>query len=413
MLKKILYNTGWQIVGKGITASTTLLITLVIGRTLGPAGLGEFTKIFVFIGYFYSLADFGLNSIFIKLTRDQSTGSLFKTLLGLRLIISTTLAIIAIIIALVLPYNPGLDTGFSPLIKTGIIIASLTIITQALFATSNALFQKNLRYDLSALSTVFGSLAIIAVAFTLSLTTNSILPYVFIYVIGGIAYVTASYFFIYSRLKQSITPKFNIEKSKSLLSQSWPIGVALVLNFLYFRIDVLILSAFRQSTEVGLYGLGYQFFQTALAVPIFFTNALFPILVKTYKESFEKFKKTVKSWSIYLFVFSLVLTFLLFLISYLIPIIYDSRFAASATTLRILAFGMPFFFISALFWHLLIIYGKQKLLIFIYAFGAIFNLITNLILIPIYGFVAAATTTIVSEAVVTLLLFWEVKKYRI
>ncbi len=404
MFKKILANTGWQIVGKGITASTTLLITLVVGRTLGPAGFGEFIKIFVFVGYFYTLADFGLNSIFIKLTREQSTTSFFKILLGLRLSSSVGLAVAAIITALLLPYNPDLNTGFSPQVKTGIAVASITIITQALFTTASALFQKNLRYDLSALSTIFGSIAIIVVTFILSLTTRSILPYVFIYVIGGAIYVVASYSLVLTKLKESISPKFNLEKSKILLVQSWPIGVALVLNLLYFRIDVLILSGFRQSTEVGLYGLGYQFFQAALAIPIFFTNALFPVLVKIYNESFQKFRKTIKSWSVYLFGFSLILTIILFLVSYLIPIIYDSRFSGSATTLRILSVGMPFFFISALLWHLLIIYGRQKLLIYIYAIGAIFNLITNFIFIPVYGFIAAATTTIASEALVTVLL---------
>lgn len=414
MFKKILYNTIWQIVGKGITASTTLLITLIIGRALGPAGFGEFTKIFVFVGYFYALADFGLNSIFIKSTQStpeakkslhlQGEGSMFKVLLGLRLLISISLAIFATLIALFLPYNPDLNTGFSPLVKTGMIIASLTIITQALFNTSNALFQKNLRYDLSALSTVFGSITIVVITFILSLTTKSILPYVFIYVVGGTIYVLASFSLVFTKLKISLSPRFDFEKSKPLLSQSWPIGIALVLNLLYFRIDILILSGFRQSSEVGLYGLGYQFFQTALAIPIFFTNALFPILVKVFKENIEKFQKMVKAWSIYLVSFSIILTIVLFLISYLIPLIYDLRFSGSGTALRILALGMPFFFISALFWHLLIIYGKQKLLIYIYSIGAIFNLITNIIFIPTYGFLAAATTTIISEALVTALL---------
>jgi O-antigen/teichoic acid export membrane protein len=400
MFKKIIYNTGSQIVGKVVTASSTLLITLLIGRSLGPAGFGEFTKIFVFVGYFYTFADFGLNSIFVKLAKEKQIGTLFRTLLGLRLVIAVLLTVSAIIISFFLPFSPEAGTGFSPLVKTGILIASLTIITQALFTTGNALFQKNLRYDLSAIATIFGSILMVALTLFVSFTSKSIIPYVFVYIVGGITYVTASYFFIWKKFHTQINPVFDGTESKILLTLSWPIGIALILNLLYFRIDIFILASFRDSTEVGLYGLGYQFFQAGLAVPIFFANALYPILTKLYQEKITQFTKVVKMWTFYLIAASILLSVALFLVAYLIPAIYDTRFEGSRTALQILSLGMPFFFISALLWYLLIIYNKQKLLIYIYAIGAIFNLITNLIFIPIYGYIAAAVTTVVSEILI-------------
>src|SRR3990167_10041158 len=113
MFKKVLFNTGWQVVGKVVTASSTLLITLIIGRSLGPSGFGEFTKIFVFVGYFYIIADFGLNSIYVKYARSTSEvestlhlggeGSLFRALLGLRVVISIFLVTSAILVTFFLP----------------------------------------------------------------------------------------------------------------------------------------------------------------------------------------------------------------------------------------------------------------------------------------------------------------------
>ena len=65
MFKKVIYfNTGAQIVGKGITASITLLITLVLFRTLDASGYGDFTKIFVFVGYFYTFVDFAMSQMY-------------------------------------------------------------------------------------------------------------------------------------------------------------------------------------------------------------------------------------------------------------------------------------------------------------------------------------------------------------
>ena len=91
-------------------------------------------------------------------------------------------------------------------------------------------------------------------------------------------------------------------------------------------------------------------------------------------------------------------------LSFLIPVLYDSRFESSKLPLVILASGIPFFFLSALLWHVLIIFGKQKNLVLVYGAGALFNLITNLIFIPKFGYLAAAATTVISEAFILLLL---------
>ena len=101
---------------------------------------------------------------------------------------------------------------------------------------------------------------------------------------------------------------------------------------------------------------------------------------------------------------SVALSVFLILVSFLIPFLYDLRFAPSKAPLVILASGIPFFFLSALLWHILIIYGKQKNLVLVYGLGFIFNLAANLIFIPKFGYIAAAVNTVVSEAFILLLL---------
>src|SRR5438477_3572385 len=119
MFKKVIANTGAQIVGKVFTATISALIAFTIARSLGASGFGDFTKTFVFVGYFYTLADFGLNSIFVKLDKDNS---LFQYLFGLRIVLSTLLVSLAFLIDLFLPYNPQTHVGFSPAVKIAIAI---------------------------------------------------------------------------------------------------------------------------------------------------------------------------------------------------------------------------------------------------------------------------------------------------
>jgi len=424
VFKKVIANTVFQIIGKAITAATTFLLTIIIGRSLGPAGYGEFTKIFVFVGYFYAIYDFGLNNIFVKVTSGKNLGKfleretsdeyaqnyLFKVLVGLRIVISLLLAIAAIVIAFALPYNSQLGTGFSPVVKFGIVLASISIITQALTTSAGALFQKKLRYDLSVLAVALGSIAVVASTVIVFAIKGGLFGYISAYIIGGSVSALAALFTIAKRLKVSPLPAFNKLQAQKLLHLAWPIGLALIVNLVYFRIDVLILSYNRTSAEVGFYGLSYQFFEAFLTVPLFISNALFPLLAKLHANNRQKFVKEAKFYFALMIAASFILTLVLFAVSFLIPLVYGKEFAPAKLSLQILALGMPFFFASALLWHILIINERQKWLPAIYGLGALANLIVNLIFIPIYGYIGAAATTVASELLVVLLLILVLKK---
>ncbi|MEK7581458.1 MAG: flippase [Patescibacteria group bacterium] len=404
MFKKVFYNTSAQILGKAITASASLVITLLIGRSLGPAGYGEFTKIFVFIGYFYTFADFGFNAIYVKISSRKDIREFLPYLIGMRLVLAIILAGSAIVISQILPYNKELGLGFTPQVKFGILIASATIITQALFTSSNAFFQKKLRYDLSVIAAVAGTLVILLLTSITSVFAPTIYLYTVSYIFGGLTFVIVAFFIIYKYFKAPIYPSFSISHTKSFLKDAWPIGTALILNLVYFRTDVFILAYTRPPQEVGLYGLAYQFFEAALSIPIFFTNALYPLLTGLYAQDKPEYQKQIKRWLQILTVVSIFLSLGLIIASYLIPPLFGARFNGSQMALVILALGMPFFFISALLWHILIIKNRQKQLIAIYAVGAVVNLLLNLLLIPKYGFLAAAIVTIFSESLITLML---------
>lgn len=403
MFKKVILNTGAQVIGKAFTATSTLIVTILIGKSLGPAGYGEFTKIFVFVGYFYTLVDFGLNSIVVKISDSKNQIHLLKNLVAIRLILSFIFVSAAILIAFLLPYNPHASLGFSPSVKIGILIASLTIFTHALFTSANAYFQKNLIYRLSSIAAGVSAIVVLIAALVVAAKPN-LFGFVFAYVLGGIALVVVAFYLIFKRSQMIIIPSLDIKSAKKILLQAWPVGLSLVFNLIYFRIDVFVLANFRQSTEVGLYGLAYQIFEASLALPIFFANGIYPFLIGANKEGDNKPSEIIKFWSAILFLVSLLLTFFLFSLSFFIPLV-DRRFTGSTPALQILALGMPFFFLSAVLWNALIASGKQKILLLIYFFGAILNLTLNLIYAPRFGYIASSIITVVSEAIILLLLF--------
>lgn len=403
MLKKVFTNTFAQVVGKAFTATSSLIVTILIGKNLGPTGYGQFTQVFVFVGYFYTVVDFGLNAIYVRSAEEKNEVIKLRLLVGLRSVLALIFSLTAVIIAFFLPYDVQTNTGFAPNVKLGIAIAASTILSHALFTSANAFFQKKLSYQYSAIASTVSALTTLAVATFVSLTTRGFYGYILAYVASGISLVTTAYFLLFKKTKEPIIPKIDLESWGNLIRRSWPVGLSLLFNLVYFRIDVFILSKFKSSYEVGIYGLAYQIFESSLALPIFFANSIYPFLVEASKKSVFRLRRTIKFWLLILFLISITLIFFLIAVSYLIELV-DPRFGPSRPVLVILSLGVPFFFLSVVLWNGLIAAGKQKYLLIIYASGAVINVVVNYLTIPVYGYYAAAVTTVISEGIILFLL---------
>ncbi|MBU4381375.1 polysaccharide biosynthesis C-terminal domain-containing protein, partial [Patescibacteria group bacterium] len=67
------------------------------------------------------------------------------------------------------------------------------------------------------------------------------------------------------------------------------------------------------------------------------------------------------------------------------------------------------FFLSSPYSWALVVMEKQKRLPVFYGLGLIFNVVANLILIPQYGYMACAYITILTEFIVLILVYREVR----
>lgn len=395
-------NTIVQLVGKFITAGITFLITLVIAYYYGAFGYGEFTKMMAFVSLFYLIADFGLNAVWLK-ERGGDHHMPFAVLLLTRLIWSGALVLVALVVLVFLPFDPVSGDGFNSLVKMGSILLLPTIVTQALFVSYNALFQKALRYDRSVLASGIGSVVTIALVYLASRARLPVSVLVVSYTVGGIVLalaggILAKRFGDHAHL---FTKQVR-SGSWRLLTLSLPLGISLVMSLIHFKADIVILTLYRTTIEVGTYGLATKFFEFMLTIPIFYMNAVYPLLLNS---KFETRNSKLRMHSMYILL-GLSLVFMIggFFLAPYITLIKD-EFAESVVSLRLLLISLPLFFISALYMWIVIATGARWVLVWIYGASMIVNIGLNLIFIPRYGAPAAAITTGVSEAVILLLLF--------
>lgn len=397
---KIAANTLVQLVGKLITAGVALLITILVARNFGVEGFGEFTKITVYVALFYLIADFGLNAIVLRLVsaEEEKASFYFANLLGLRIVLALILIFVALGILALLPSGFLPNQGFATLTRLGIIILSLTIFTQAIFTTTNLLFQKNLRYDQSVLAASLGSFLTLVLVALFVFLKAPLLFIIFGYLFGGLAMASFA-LFLAKKFLAKIKISFQFFVWKKIFLAALPLGLTLIFNLLYFRGDIFILTFFRPTAEVGIYGLAYKFFEFPLTMPIFFMNSLYPVMLDRYRRKPAELASLVRTSSLLLFLSSLGLFFLSWFLAPLITFI-KPEFSPSILAFRILILSLPLFFLSAFFMWVLITLGRPKLLLFAYSFSLFLNLVLNLIFIPRFGYLAAAVITGLTEGVV-------------
>ncbi len=405
MHKTIAQNTIYQAIAKGFTAGTGFLITILIARSFGASGYGDYIKITTYIAFFYLAVDLGLNAIYLQLDKESQK---FKDFFYARIIFAFLIFLIANLIVFILPYNPIQDTGFSPLVRLGIFIFSFSFFNQAIIFSTAAVFQKKLAYSRYMWAIIFGSIINLILVYLFSVLSSSLLLTIFAFVFSGFS---TAFLSISLAGKKLLPISIDVEYTKKILIKAWPISVMLIFNLVYFRADTFLLALFKQSKDVGIYGLSYKFFDFLIALPLFMSNALYPLLLQSRK-NFRKFNNLVKIYILVFIVSGIILVIPFWFISPLFVAI-KKEYLGAVLPFRILLISLPIFFATSFLQWIFISLEKQKFLMWVYLVAAFLNIILNLIFIPSYTYIASAIITGVSETVVFVVLLVSLSNLKI
>lgn len=393
--RAIALNTAIQFAGKIITAASSFFTTLVLARAFGLTGYGEFTKITTYIAFYLLLIDFGLNAVALPLVKSYGERMVFSHLFFLRLFFGIILASLAPLLALLLPYNSFTSEGFSTITKLGILVLSATIIFQGMFLSTNAIFQKHLRYDQSVIAASLGNLVgLLALIIVVFIHGNLLLALAALSLSWVIMALTS--LFLVRQFIETISLTFSLPLFQALFRGSLPLGLTLVFNLVYLRANTFILSTTRSTLEVGIFGLAYKFFEFILTLPTFFMNSVYPVFVER-RDNVRELQKTILKAGLFLLISSVVFLGLGFFAAPLLVFVKD-EFVASVVPFRILIIALPFFFLSSLFMWLLIALEKRRQLLVIYGSVMVVSIFMNLLFVPRFGYLAAAVISGVNEA---------------
>jgi O-antigen/teichoic acid export membrane protein len=176
----------------------------------------------------------------------------------------------------------------------------------------------------------------------------------------------------------------------------WPIGAGIVLSALYFRIDVLLIEAWRGTEAVGLYNAVFRLVDALRLFPAAVLAVVLPSLVRATSAG------SLFQVSAGLTGFAVAVALALWpLARWLVTLLYGAAYGDAVPAFRILLLSFPLMSLNYALTHQLIGWQRHRAYAAICAMALVFNLALNARLIPTLSIVGAAWATVGTELVVT------------
>ena len=402
MTARVARNSAAPIILNLFNRGIDFAFAIVMLRILGPEDAGIYYYAAFIFGWFDIFTNFGLDVYVTReVARDTSKAArLFFTSSALRLLL--TLAGLALLYGFLAVRQGSGGAPLAPEAVGAIILLYLGLFPGSLSKGMTSVFyafqQAEYPAAVTTLSTVskavlgvaalllgYGVIGLAAVSIFTNIVTLAVLIYAGRRLLGSF-----------------VRPDARL--MRGMMGESWPLMLNHFLATIFFQIDVVIIEWLHGPRMVGLYSVAYKWVAAINVVPAFFTMALLPVMSKQAHEDRAALRRTyilaVKLLVSTALPLAVLFTFLAHTLTFILGGAQYLPDGAIATQLMI--WSIPFGWINSLTQYVLIALDLQRRITLAFILAVSFNIVTNLIFIPQYGFQAAAITTIFSEIILLL-----------
>lgn len=397
-MHKVFFNTAVQLAGRVLSIGIGLVTLRLTATYLGVDVYGEYSIVLAVAGTTVIAAELGVTSILAREISkypddaDSLGGLLFRFRLA------TVVPAVLILAALIpfLPYNH--DT------KVALFVSLPGVVGLILGNFPNAFFQANLRLEyVAGLDVGARVLGLVAILLVRVLNLG---------LIGFVAIVAASYLitciatFVLSGSFWRINTSFDWERAKPLIRSAVGVGFAATIGLLVYRGDAILLSLLKTPRDVGIYTVAYRFVDQAFLLPGMFIATVFPIMTRTLHTDKAAAERVINRVFEFLVLSGVATTLFVYTLApFLVQVVAGDEFHAAVHPLRILSLAITLLFATPVFYNVLLARDWQRDLIAIGILLLIWDVSTNLFLIPRYGYNGAAVATIGTQGFALVILF--------
>jgi O-antigen/teichoic acid export membrane protein len=382
---------------------------LLMLRILAPEGAGRYQFAVVFIGYIEILTRFGLGTLLTReVAREHAQGNKYLsnvTILRLLLwLASLPIMGVALWLYVVLGGVAQETMIAIGLFAVGLFFSNISdALTSLFYAYEKAEYPAAISTVTTVTRVSLGALALLVGSGVIGLAAVSVVSNITSVVVLG-----------YLLLQKVFRPHLDNDPAlrRHMLGESLPLMINHFLATIFFRIDVLILQPTWGDRAVGFYGAAYKYIDGINIIPSYFTLAIFPLMSRYAKTARDSLARAyILSLRLLLIIALPVAVGTPFIARELILILGGGQYLPdSMIALQLLIWFLPFSFINQVTQYVLIAIDQQRFLTRAFLIGVTFNVGVNLLLIPRYGYPAAAITTIFSEWALLIPFYYSVRK---
>lgn len=410
--KKLFKDLSANTVQTGIAQVAGLLIFYILSKYIAKEEFGAYSWATAVGSTIIAIGSLGLDMV---LVRRVAAGEEPKLIAGIHFFHT-------LLVGLLTMLGVFLFQKISPVFFDARPIL-LLVIVQLIFAN----IANSFKFSLTGFE-AFRPLAIVSICvhllkltilFTLLLTHYlSIENVVYGFIVATLVELVISYFFLGKRLNDLLKPIIARESYKGFIVESLPqLGVVLFDSALA-RVDWILLGIYSTISITAEYSFAYKFFELS-KLPLLI---LAPVLLTRFSKLFvqndlpieaEKQKSIQQFFNIEIFISMLIPIFMVSVWSGLIDWVTDGKYGAvNEMTYTILAICVPLHFVINLFWTMAFVQKQLKTIMYITIGVSLFNLIANIVLIPLYASVGAAIAFLLGTLIQFFCYYFLVKKQR-
>jgi len=401
---KIFRNFGFLAGGKTLGDLFIFFLFVTLTRLYGQEGIGEYSFAMAYAGFFVIASDFGLYFLSIKEMSRKTDGlsSYFTSILTARLFLSIASVLILWSSMYLLP--------FSYQSKLVIICIGVYQIIYTVTEGLSTIFISQQRMHVSAAIELTFRICLAVVGSSIAISGGSILHAVAFFPVIALVHFVFVYRYT-NREFGAIKIKFSFQSLKSLLMEAMPYAAFMLLQQAATRVDVLLLGFLLGTAAAGVYNVSYRIIFMLMFMCYFASNAIFPVVSNLYKNNRDELTKFYHCTLNLVVLIIAPLVIGLWIISpKVIFILYGDQFEDSVIILQILSVLIGFSFFGHMGGTMLTACEMQSVRTNNQWVSACANILGNFILIPVFGIVGAAISSVFAELLLALLSIVKLKK---
>lgn len=384
-------NTSWMMAEQMLRIIAGLLVGIWVARYLGPQQFGLFSYVLAFTAIFGGIAKLGLDGILVRdlvnqpENRDIYLGTAFwLKVFGALLVIG--------LMAIITPFtsNDATTNLFIFIVAGGLVFQSFEVVEfyfQSKVLAKIVSICKVTQLTLSSLIKIY-----------LVVTQAELFWFVCVTAFDSFS-LGISYFVAYKiRGNDSFFKCFDGVVAKKLLKDSWPLIFSSIVIMIYMRIDQIMIKEILGEYEVGIYSSAVRLSEVVYFIPMLLTASVFPAIINAKKISQALYYKRIRLLYTSLVWLAISIAVPVTIMSeWMITLLYGGAYIEAARVLVVHIWSAVFVFLGVAFSKYLLAENLNSKMLQRTVFGALSNVVLNVMFIPEYGIVGAAYATLISQ----------------